>query len=318
MKYYFGGYPSDTSKGIFEVEFNKEKFMNLKLLCDDEYTTYFDVSHDVLATVAKGFGQGVLVLNDLNGNLLDLALESKRPCSYLWMNEKATKVYTVSYHEAYVNEYALSNGKLERLKHLEYEEGAKCHCLVSNQAKDELVVVALGLDTCYFYDNDFNEKATLKFPKGSGPRHVLYAKQDQFLYVLSETSNELFVVDRIKMEIIQSVSILNRKTNKRSDASAIRISKDEKHLYTSTRGRDLLTHFVIGDDGKVKKSQVYACEGKTPRDFVLTSDEQYFIVAYQESNHVDAIKRTEMGDFGEVVDRIDVFGITCVKEAKSL
>lgn len=315
MKYYLGGYPSETSKGIHEVEFNEGKFSNLKMICDDEYTTYFDVSHDVLATVAKEFGQGVLVLNDLNGNRIDFALESKRPCSYLKMIEEANRIYTVSYHEAYVNEYALSNGKLELLKHIEYEAGAKCHCLVNNQAKDEIVVVALGLDTCFFYDFDFNEKATLKFPKGSGPRHALYAREDQFLYVLSETSNELFVVDRKKMKIIQCVSIMNEKNEVRSDAAAIRISKDEKHLYTSTRGRDLLTHFLIGEDGKVSVAQVYQAQGKTPRDFLLTDDEQYFIVAYQESNTVAAIARAENGDFGEVVDQVEVFGITCVKEA---
>lgn len=303
-KYYLGGYSNEQNQGIYQITLEKGKFNKPIQLVNESNTTYFHVGSHYLATILKHENQGAVGLFDLNGNCLDKVIETAKPCSHLLMNKMETRVYTSNYHEGYLRIYMIENSKLNLIKEIVYPEGCKVHCAVLNEEENILAVVCLGLDRIYLYDANFNE-TFIDFPKGSGVRHALF--DQEYLYCISELSNELFVVNG--NDIIQQISILPE--NGESTGAAIRLSKDCKHLYTSTRGMDLITHFEKNNH-LFEVKQYYKCEGKVPRDFNFTEDEEYMIIAYQEG-HVECVKLDEQANLSEVCDCVDLKKIVCIK-----
>lgn len=303
-KYYLGGYPNEQNQGIYQISVEKGRFTQPVQLVNEINTTYFHAGKHYLATILKHENQGAVGLYDLNGHCLDKVVETVKPCSHLLMNQTEKRVYTSNYHEGYLRVYEIENAKLKLIKTITYPDNAKVHCAVLNEDESILAVVCLGLDRIYFYDASFNE-TYIDFPKGSGVRHAIF--DHEYLYCISELSNELFVIK--DQQIIQQISILPAEGE--TTGAAIRLSKDRKHLYTSTRGMDLITHFE-NVENRFEVKQYYQCDGKVPRDFNFTEKEEYMIIAYQEDD-VECVKLDDQGNLGEVCDRLDLAKIVCVK-----
>lgn len=294
---YIGGYAAESNRGIYQL--NDDLSLHHQI-CQDEGTSYFDIDDENIYTILKRNDKGGIAVFDHVGNEKSCALFEKKPGCFIQKHDD--KIYCAYYHDACVQVLDLN---LRVLYELHYPVGSKCHCI--DFFKDKFAVVCLGLDQIFFYDYDFRFCHALAFPKGSGPRHMVHTQDEKELMVISELSNELFIIDAHTHSIIKSFSI--KENDEPTAGAAIRLSRDERHLYTSTRGQDILKHFVFEDEWK--EAQSVQLNGKLPRDFNLFDD--FLVVGYQGSCLVEKIKLDENGYLTDQIEAIAYDKIVCVK-----
>lgn len=311
MNYLFGGYPSDPMTGIVMAELEHGHFMNVQSLIKADYTTYFDHYDQVIATIQKVNGKGGVALYDNKGALLQEVNESEKPACYLCFSHDGKHLVTTNYHEGLVHIYDYEN-QLILDKQINFGKDAKMHCAWFDQLDQTLILASLGLDQLIVLDHEFNEIKRIDFPSGSGIRHLVSDHQNRYLYAVSELSNELFVIDLKDYHICQQVSMLMDESIP-SSAAAIRLSKDGKHLYASTRGQDLIVHFYVLADGMLELNEIYHCNHQTPRDFYLSDDEKYMLIAYQDSDCIDCVTLNENMALRETIDTLKLPKIVCIK-----
>ncbi|MGN1344251.1 MAG: beta-propeller fold lactonase family protein [Traorella sp.] len=293
---YIGGYENDSNQGIYELN---EDLTCRKQICKELQTSYFDVDETSVVTIMKRNGFGGVAIYDLNGHLICDVMTKYAPACFIKKYKK--RIYVAYYHDQCVQVYDES---LNLIHELTYQSGAKCHFV--GFLNNMFYVICLGLDTIYFYDYNFCELSMMKFPTSSGPRHAVVTHDEKVMYVLSELSNELFVVDMNQRQIKQTLSI--KLNQDETIGAAIALSHNEKHLYTTTRGQDLLKHFMIED--KVREVQCIHLEGSFPRDFCLLED--CILVGYQNSHFVEKIY-LDKGMITNKKERIAYDKIVCIK-----
>ena len=146
-----------------------------------------------------------------------------------------------------------------------------------------------------------NEKNVLQYEKqiklkpGCGPRHMVFSKKWNCAYVSNELNSSVCVLELVNnsMKVIQYENTYNKDKikNIKNYVSEIAISKDERFIYISNRGVDIISIFKIIQSGKLKYINSISTYGKTPRHFVITPDNKYIISANQDSNSLVVFKR---------------------------
>ncbi|MBQ7681244.1 MAG: beta-propeller fold lactonase family protein, partial [Oscillibacter sp.] len=141
------------------------------------------------------------------------------------------------------------------------------------------------------------------------PRHGVFSADGTRLYLVSELSNELFVISTGDWAILSSISILPGGLTHQKDTAAIRMSSDGRFLYVSTRTMDLLS--VVELDGDTPRLvETIPCGGQHPRDFILVGD--WFLVANRFTNSVVSFPRNADGTIGAQGNEIRVPGVVCL------
>lgn len=270
---YIGGYENENNQGIYEL--NDDLSLH-KQICDVLGCSYFDVDETCIYTIIKENNCGGIAKYDKKGNLLSKYMTNMKPACFI--KKYKNRIYVAYYHDATTQVFDLNLNLLHEFK---FEAGSKCHCVI--HFKDKFGIINLGKDQIVFYDYEYQLSFKLDFPKNSGPRHACVTKDEQTIFVLSELSNELFIVDMNTRTIVQILPIHENETP--TFGAAIRLSKDEKHLYTSTRGQDVLKHFEKKE--KWEEVQSILLSGNHPRDFQLFEDS--LVIGYQNTNLVEKI-----------------------------
>lgn len=294
---YIGGYAAEHNRGIYRLNDHLEDIVQI---CDEEGTSYFDVQGNGIYTIIKRNEQGGVAFYDLKGNKVFEYLCNKKPGCFI--KKYKNRIYVAYYHDACVQ---ILDEELHLLNEIKYKDGAKCHCV--DFYANYFVVCCLGEDKVYFHDYEGNEIGGVEFPKGSGPRHAIHSKDEKEMMVVSELSNQLFIVDLDQGKIIQTLSIING--DEPSTGAAIRLSWDELHLYTSTRGQNIIKHFKKDDEWK--EVQSYPLNGNLPRDFELQEDK--IIVGYQGTNLVEVIQLDSQMNLVETIKEMNYDKIVCIK-----
>jgi 6-phosphogluconolactonase len=144
------------------------------------------------------------------------------------------------------------------------------------------------------------EPASAKIPPGSGPRHLAFSPDGRFAYVNGEMALNVtaFTHDAKTgaLTAIQTVPILPSEVSIRGMGSAeIFCHPNGKWLYVSNRdvagrGRDSLTVFDIGADGKLTRRQNVPAGVKIPRGFDIDPTGQWLVVGGQSDNKITVFK----------------------------
>ncbi len=296
---YAGTYTSSTSEGIYHLQLEEGKLSNAEVFAKVDNPKYIAMQDGILATLAT-FEQGAGVATyDLSGNQLDrIAFEERTSC-HIAMDED--RIFTANYHTGVVSVLENRKGKLKLIRSVEIQNGAGCHQIIV--WKDCILVPCLFLDRVMIFDRDLNRKGSIRFNTGTGPRHGLITKDGEYFYLTSELSNELYVIHTGDWEILSCTPVLpNEETHVRSTA-AIRLSEDEKYVYISTRGKDVISVLEMKDH-RPELIQCFSTLGKHPRDFMLCDG--YLLCANRYSNEVISFEINEDGSVGRPVSRISV------------
>lgn len=295
---YIGTYYSEESKGIYHFTFDSEngsltepelyyEAHNAKWVCLNGSSMAFPIEKQGKA--------GTCFLELKEGQVSHAAeiLEEKQtPCYILWQDDY---VYTANYHEGNVMVYHLEKGVPSLVKRIENGEKAGCHQILLHESY--LFVPCLEQNRIRLFDteHDYTPAGEITFPAGSGPRHGIFNRRHTMFYVVSEWSSELFVfrVHGSEFTLMQTVSVLperERENNGNAAAAAIRMTKDERFLYVSVRGIDTLAVFDISGSGAAVIQHV-SCGGVHPRDFILSRDERFLLVANRFEGGIVSMER---------------------------
>lgn len=312
-----GTYTKKESEGIYKITLNEqeEKLENLSLIAQVNNPTYLDydgMTQTIYSVAQDGDKAGIAVF-DYDGekaSLLYQRMEEGVPPCYVRYHAREGLIYDANYHLGKVT--ITQNEKIDKV--IQYPEGAKAHFSDFDPKTGAMFTCDLGLDTVHKY-NLLNEIATYHFPKGTGPRHIAFHPKKPILYVFGELSSDVTVLrdDGFDLTHIQTISTLKSQDIKKWGA-AIRISEDGKFVYVSNRGDNTITVFEVLEDATLKAIQIIDSFGDHPRDFALSLDDKYLVVAHMISNSLSLFRRNELTGLLELIEK-DVYApeAVCVK-----
>lgn len=163
------------------------------------------------------------------------------------------------------------------------QDAPHCHCAFFSPDKRYLLVCDLGLDTVFVYDRELNEVSRAKVPDGAGCRHLIFSRDGRFVYVENEMGCSVTVFRWEDGRLVYRSTCPTRTYAKHpgpDKGSAIRLSKNGRRLYVTNRGENEVV--VLSCRGeKLRVIGRAPTGGDEPRDFTLTPDERFGIVANQ-------------------------------------
>lgn len=132
----------------------------------------------------------------------------------------------------------------------------------------------------------------IECPAGSGPRHMEFSNDGKAVYCIAELSGEVLVynislADTPQFDLIQRIQADEVNAGGSAD---IHMHPDGKYLYTSHRlENDGISVFKVNDDSTLTKVY-YTNTAKHPRNFMITPDGRYVLVACRDDKVVQVFK----------------------------
>ena len=124
----------------------------------------------------------------------------------------------------------------------------------------------------------------------SGPRHLLFDASGEHLYVIGELSGDITVYDYADGSLWEKQVIKADRMDARG-AADIHFSPDGKFLYASLRLRgDGIVVFEVGPGG-VLAYVGFQATGPHPRNFNITPNGRYVLVACRDNNSIEVYAR---------------------------
>ena len=299
-KGYAGTYTSAGAQGIYSFVLEDGILRDAELFAKIENPKYVTRWADGIASVGDFPNGSGVALFDEAGNLLDaISYEDRTSC---FITCDGDRLYTANYHAGTFSVLQIINNRLKLVDTILIRDGAGCHQVLVHD--DTILVPCLFLDRVMMYDKmTLDPKGSIRFDQGTGPRHGVFTKDGKYLYLVSELSNELFVISCDRWKVLYRIPVLANGEMHVRDTAAIRMSDDEKYLYVSTRTKDVISVIALKDHVPVLK-QVVSCGGKHPRDINLCDG--YLISANRYSNELVSFPIQEDGTLGKETSRLHV------------
>jgi len=204
------------------------------------------------------------------------------------------------------------------------QEGPHTHSSIFTPDNRFVIIADLGIDQLVIYRFDSTAgkllpHATVNTKPGAGPRHLAFHPNKEWLYVANELNSTvtLYDYDATNGTLSERQSISSIPADSPENIIAdIHISSNGKRLYVSNRGHNSIAVFDINDDGSLALVSIPASGGNWPRNFALSPNEKFVIVANQYSNEVSVMPLTSDKEaIGAPVTHVTVAGASCIQFA---
>ena len=203
----------------------------------------------------------------------------------------------------------------------ERQMSAHVHSVVSSPDGKFVYASDLGADKVFVYQYDpaanadhplvAADPAFVALPAGSGPRHLLFSKDGKHAYLTTEMSAQVFVFDydkgRLKQR--QALELAHGMPAQNRAAGALHASQDGKFLYVSNRGKanEILVFAINTSNGELTEIQRRSVDGDHPREFALSPNGKFLLIANQMSNAIVVLERDpESGTLGKTVQTLEM------------
>lgn len=312
-----GTYTGGSSKGIYTFRFNQETG-------ECHVLSSFELPNpSYLTTSTDGqFVYAVSEMEDTSAAVSALALDKKSgklqllnrertwgaaPC-YVTTNGKC--VLTANYSGGTMSVFPLlSNGKVEPVDSL--FEGMANGPDPVRQNTPHLHCACFSPDGKYIFVTDFSADRILRYvvhpedaipyasaeitevEAGSGPRHLTFHPKGDKAYLINELSGKIVAFNYTDGQLTPIQTITADTLAARGSAD-IHVSPDGKYLYASNRLKgDGIAIFAINpDDGTLAKAG-YQPTGRHPRNFNITPNGKFLLVACRDSHCIQIYQRNE-------------------------
>jgi len=206
------------------------------------------------------------------------------------------------------------------------QKGPHVHSAFFSPDEKRLYVQDLGTDKVNIYDykpeNTENPLEPSVQPSaagspGGGPRHLAVSADGRTVYVVQEMAAKVMVYMQQAGELnpIQEIEINQPGFAGKNGAADIKASPDGRFLYASNRGdaNTLAIYRINEADGRLTKIGNQSVLGKGPRNFAITPDGRFLLVANQQSDEVVIFKRNPgTGLLNDSGNRIAVGSPVCI------
>ncbi|SMG40761.1 6-phosphogluconolactonase [Arenibacter troitsensis] len=175
------------------------------------------------------------------------------------------------------------------------QKSAHAHCVQFSQNGKFLYAVDLGIDQILTYpinsDNKLGEaQVALQLDPGDGPRHLIFHPTENKVFIINELSSTVVsaTVDEENgvFTKIDKKSTLPEDYQEPNACADIHISKDGKFLYASNRGHNSIAVYSVSEVGDLELLGIENVQGDWPRNFALSPDGNFLLVANQKSDNI--------------------------------
>lgn len=319
---YIGTYCSSDSYGIYRFTLDAERG---RLSAPEPFlpvqdSKFLALREDgLLASVVKRrYGAGLFLarIREIPCAQNETMTEDGSGCHVVL---SGTHAYTANFHSGTVSCYRLTDTApvLEHMISIAPEAG--CHqVLLHNEL---LLIPCMELDEIrLFSTEDYTSRGEIVFPSGSGPRHGIFDRTHRNLYVAAQKDNAVYrySVHGDGFELMQRIPLLDAPGSGCDETAAIRLSPDERFLYVSVRGANLIVVLACASDG-LRVIQRVSCGGDHPRDIALSPDGRFVLSANRYSGDLTCFPRdAASGRIGEQCSKVSVpEGVSIVFDAQT-
>ena len=288
MKVIISGYGSDIdSLSLFDLDL-ENYFVNIKdslILNQASYViSYKEHNKTFVITYTKDPLKLVsYCINRCKFKKIDEIDVPYLSLTHLLYNKKEHILFGCSYKDGMYLKVNINDGYFSNLICRENDKPSLCHCVIGIDKYKEIGIIDIKNDIINIYDYDLNYKRSINLPKEVGPRHGIF--HNNKLYVITEYSNEIYVIDYKKNRILQNISTLSFPV--KSYGATLFILNDK--LYASNRGEESIAVFNMDEKGLLKLDHAMPCYGNHPRHMILSKDNKYIISCNKNSNTVTVI-----------------------------
>jgi 6-phosphogluconolactonase len=346
---FVGTYTTGSSEGIYVFSFNSKTGSftpvdTVKQIDNPSYLTLTKNGQFLYAvSETNGSRPGQLyayAVNKLTGRLSLLNKKESKgddPC-YITASNNRKWVIAANYSGGNLVAYATRpNGALSDTVQTIYDEGSSfnkdrqlsphVHSTTLNSAGNYLFACDLGTDKIMAYT--FNEAATVNpltaagppftsTVAGSGPRHLSFHPTGRWVYVIEELSGMVsaYRYENGALTAMQRIDAHQKNFKGARGSADIHVSPDGRHLYVSNRGdaNNLAIFSIEQSTGKLTGKGFQDAGGRQPRNFTISADGKFILVANQASDQIKLFKRnSRTGLLQPVATTINVGAPVCLQ-----
>lgn len=337
--FYVGTYTDSESKGIYKYLLKEDGTLKyVGLVATSENPSFLAMSADKKFLVAineianDGVGtvESFLVENDSLTFINRSSSGGAHPC-FVSINE-AGYVLTANYTGGNVGLLKLnSDGDLSVLLDLQQHSGSggterqkepHAHSVWFEPNSNNVISIDLGTNELLFSHLDTEAQRLLpsnphkiKMEFGAGPRHLVFHPNSKWIYVVNELNSTITLLkksDSDKYETSVSVSTLPVGYREPNTCADIHISSDGKFLYASNRGDNSIAIFEVAHNGSLNLVGHESTRGDGPRNFSLSPDDEYLLVANQHTKNIISFKRDKTTGLLNYVSEIKAPTPVCI------
>ena len=340
VNFYVGTYTNGDSKGIYTYSLSPDgKLEKVKLAAESESPSYLAFSKDrkyLLAANEIKNAEGVGTVSSFKVQGDSLVFVNQRssggphPC-FVAINDNGY-VVTANYSGGNTGLLKLDqNGSLSELLDSQQHTGKgshqrqdapHAHSVWFFPSQGKVIAADLGTNQLWFTTIDASsntlqplEPKTLDLNPGDGPRHLAFHSNGKWIYVLNELSNTVTLVrydEKKGYTKDASFSMLPDDFQQENTGADIHISNDGKFLYASNRGHNSIVIYKVKEDGSLQVVGHESVKGEGPRNFSLSPDGSYVLVANQYTNSIISFKRDASTGLLSFVDMIEAPSPVCI------
>ena len=339
--FYVGTYTHGESQGIYKYEMSPiGKVKPVGLAAKSEAPSFLARSADGKFLVAvneikNDDGVGTVESYLISGDSLKLMNRQSsggaHPC-FVTVDE-AGAVLTANYTGGNIGYLQLGpQGRLSDLMDVQQHEGQgttdrqqgpHAHSVWTSPVDGSVIAIDLGTNELWFSSIDADsqklvpsEPAKLAMDPGDGPRHLTFHPNGKWIYVVNELSSTVTLLSRDEdggYSRGPAISTLPEGYTEPNTCADIRISSDGKFVYASNRGHNSIAVLEVRDkDGTLTLRGNKGSGGDGPRNFALSPDENFILVANQHSNNIVTLKRDKETGLLRYVSQADAPTPVCI------
>jgi len=325
-----GTYTQSDSKGIYVFNFDTATGKAIELSHTDSSNNpeYLTITKDKQFVYAVNeTKEGMVAAYSFKNNKLNLlqlkSVKSADPC-YITLSPDEHNIFVANYTGGSITQFhrfadGLISNAQQFIQHngksvnLSRQEKAHVHGAFFSPKGDYLLTPDLGKDQVNIYPYNANNSVplnienakTINSKPGAGPRHIAFSKNGRYLYVIEELSGSISVYqfDKGITTFMQTVYTHQPDYNGTPGSADIHVSPDGKYLYASNRGdENNIAKFEILANGKLdqQKMKLFSTLGKKPRNFTISPDGNWLLVANQDTDNIIIYKINK--DTGDLIN----------------
>jgi 6-phosphogluconolactonase len=204
-------------------------------------------------------------------------------------------VLTAQYNQGTIEAFSVAGGMLGASLGSQAACG-QSHAVILAPQQDFVFVPCKANDKINRYKFDkatgaLTEPTPTATAAGAGPRHMAFAPNGQFAYLVNELASTVYAYSYAAGALIelQRITALPDGFTGSSAGAEIAVSPSGKDVYSSNRpnGQDgTLAQFRVGTDGKLTANGSQSTGGRTPRSFAIDPTGRFVIAGNVDSNSV--------------------------------